>query len=159
MRIDELFDKKVQWKWLVSPAEGEDISTAAFTVSGKTYTVDFFISNLESFVEVHGGLPLEVQELLKRDPDVVDAAFYLQKAGGGQTWELTGTGNQFLVLSTVINIIETFMSMSRGSGVEYLHLSAKEPSRQKLYDRLVSKLPHNKVIWTDDGDKRYLVGV
>lgn len=159
MKLYELFDRKVPWKWLTSPDSGEDISTAAFVVGGKTYLVEFYASNLESFIDDRiGDFPPHIQTIILRDPVIVSVAFYL-RTQKGQTWQITGTGNQYVVLSTVIEIIEKYMSKSKGLGIQYIHLNAKEPSRQKLYDRLLARLPHEKTTWYMDGEKYYLVSV
>lgn len=50
---------------------------------------------------------------------------------------ITKTGNAFVVFSTVYNIIENFIQSYR---VETIQFDAKEPSRQKLYRRLVKTI-------------------
>ena len=54
-------------------------------------------------------------------------------------FNISGTGNAYLVLSTVMSIIQEVVQKT--NPVE-LWFSASEPSRRKLYDRIVSALIH-----------------
>lgn len=160
MKLYEVLQSKVPWQWIHAPSVGRDTATAKFAIDGKTYTVDFYASDLESITDEEDikKQPPHIQNLIHRNPVVADVAFYLQQAKG-QTWGITGTGNQYAVMSTVLDIISAYMSVCRTMGIEYLHLSAKEPSRIKLYDRLLSRMPNDKITWTMIGEKRYLIGV
>lgn len=51
-------------------------------------------------------------------------------------YDLTGTGNAFLVLSTVVDILKEFVTKNKDA-VYKIIFTAKEPSRQRVYDRMV----------------------
>ena len=67
-----------------------------------------------------------------RQPGTWDVQFT-----GNRTTKIIGTGNEYVVFSTILQIMR---EMLQSYSVTQLVFSAAEPSRQKLYNRLVSKL-------------------
>jgi hypothetical protein len=67
---------------------------------------------------------------------------------------LTGTGNAAEVMSTVTDIMREFLQRYKGN-VNRLIFTADEPSRQKLYSRMIQRLLPNWTLTT--GDKKFIV--
>lgn len=59
-------------------------------------------------------------------------------------WGITGTGNAFKVFATLTEIIREFVEQKQP---EYITFSAKEPSRQRLYNRWSKTLAGNKEVY------------
>jgi len=59
-------------------------------------------------------------------------------------YSVTGTGNEFKVFSTVVKIVKIFLNELKRDGVEFerikFYASKTEPSRIKLYEKLVKTL-------------------
>lgn len=66
------------------------------------------------------------------DPTAWDIEF-----SGKGTTKITGTGNEIKVFSTVVQIMKNMLQLYN---IEKFYFTAEEPSRQKLYNRLVDKL-------------------
>lgn len=89
--------------------------------------------------------------LVKFNIDGVNYMFYATVAYGDPTcWEvefsgkgttkITNTGNEIKVFSTVVQIMKNMLQLYN---IETLYFTADEPSRQKLYNRMVDKLLPN----------------
>lgn len=55
----------------------------------------------------------------------------------------TGTGNEFLVFSTALDILKTAIEKKN---IQKLEFSAEEVSRVRMYDRLARRIPHMKLV-------------
>jgi hypothetical protein len=69
--------------------------------------------------------------------------FFLRGSDHGG-YSVTGTGNEFKVFSTVVKIVKIFLNELKREGVEFkrikFYASKTEPSRIKLYEKLVKTL-------------------
>lgn len=124
MRIDELFDKPAPYKWIYNT---NDYHQAIFEINNKTYS--FEASEIDDFTwEI-------VFALSKGENNRYDSV------------KITNTGDQYNVFSTVIEILKNLMSTV---GVHKLVFSSAEPSRTKLYHKMVDTLLPN---WHKSFDK------
>jgi hypothetical protein len=157
MQLHELFDKRIPWHWNSSPTSKRAekyhyTAIAEFEIGDLLYLVEFRRTGKATDKKIKG-LDNKV---------IIDLSFALISGAGTRNpnmkRELTGTGNQYAIFSTVIEIIDDFLR--RAKNVDYLYFSAKEPSRQKLYDRLVSMYEKKSKVWNDAHDgKIYLIKV
>jgi hypothetical protein len=67
-----------------------------------------------------------------------------------QKFGLTGTGNSAEVMSTVVDIMRSFLDKYKDK-IQVLTFSAKEDSRQGLYARMVNRLLPNWTMTQKDG--------
>lgn len=131
----------VPYKWLYIR---EDMAKATFDINGLTYYV--FISEDD---------PVD-------DPHIWDVVFQLADPPPGLgLYDITGTKNAFTVFATVMNIIQEFVS-KRSDDIRAITFTAKEPSRQRLYDRLakmlIQSLPnHWKLFIKQRGVRKYYI--
>lgn len=75
--------------------------------------------------------------------------------------DVTGTGDQFKIFSTVVQIAKDFFK-EYYKNVKAISFTAKEPSRRKLYQHMVKRLSSEnnldyKIISPTDGDEKYVV--
>ena len=115
--LTELFSSKKDWDW-IKHRPNEVI--AAFEVGGIPYR---FLAYCE---DMNGEGPWEVE---------------FKNASSQQTskFGLTGTGNSAEVMSTVVDIMRSFLKQNKDKVTE-LVFTAKEDSRQGLYARMVQRL-------------------
>lgn len=74
---------------------------------------------------------------------------FIAHSDRGSSAKITGTGNEITVFSTVVSIMKEFMDLYHPV---QLHFTADEPSRKKLYHRLIDKLLKN---WIKSFDPEY----
>ena len=156
MRLFELFDNPVsdiEWEETVL---GED---ARFRVGEYVYNVSFSPVPPDAFEEDRS-IPRSLMAMIDNDVAPIDIEFQQYKAapknsfitGTDGTHEITGTGNEIKVFSTVVDIIQNWIS--RNPNEQLVYISAKEPSRVKLYRRMVNSFAKGKKVWelvsTDD---------
>ena len=103
MLLYEVLESPVPWKMKDTQ---EDLLSATFSVGDIEY-----IATFEKFS------PTEWEFL------------FLQK---GLKFGITGTGHEYKVFSTAVDILKHFIQKTKATTFEF---SAKEPSRIKLYDR------------------------
>jgi len=163
MRLVELFDKVVKWKWRSKP--GFFRTWADFTTdSGDQYSVgvvDERINGVRDLYQNNEDAQFLLSDLDGKDK-VINAEFALRGKGSSLGAEydeakhgITGTGNAYVVLSTVINIIEDYI---KNNPAKYLRIVAEEPSRRKLYARMVRAMS-KKTVYTfeNEGNKVFLI--
>ena len=128
--LTELFEPtKKDWEWQF---RGSEEATADFNVGNVPYRFHAY-SNGENDWEV---------EFKVRTYDRSETA---RKTRFG----LTGTGNSAQVMSTVVDIMREFLETYRGK-IDTIGFTAEEPSRQKLYMRMMKRLLPNWTISTYD---------
>ena len=134
--ITELFDKPLEWKWVKNT---NMYHAAKFNINDKTY--DFYVA--------------------KVDDETTDSAWEIgfeleTPAGMPNDVSITKSGDQHKVFSTVIAIMKDFMSWN---AVSRLYFSSEEPSRTKLYNRMVDTLLPNwhKEVTSDWSDGEFMV--
>ena len=116
--LTELFSSSKDWVWLINkPNE----AIAKFKVGDQPYR---FLAYCE---DMNGEGPWEVE-------------FASERGDSNSTrFGLTGTGNAAEVMSTVVDIMRSFLKEHKDKITE-LVFSAKEGSRQGLYARMVQRL-------------------
>jgi hypothetical protein len=118
--VKELFQPGKDWKWSF---QGSEEAVAVFHVGEVPYMFHAY------------GADGEWEAEFKQHGSKLDRS---QKFG------LTGTGNSAEVMSTVVDIMRSFLDKYRDK-IQVLTFSAKEDSRQGLYARMVKRLLPN---WT-----------
>lgn len=118
MKLNEVFDAPL-------PFQLTSDDTGYFNIHGKTYEVYF--------------------DPVENDPTAVEMSFRLRKGVNQQgtldySTDIEGSGDATIVFSTVIAITRKFISRSPNMTKLVFHSKANEPSRLKLYDRMVSRI-------------------
>lgn len=118
--IFEVFNKVLPWEWDDSETSDHHM-TAYFQVDDADYNVEF-----ESSMENQWGFD-----------------FGRSVGKNAPVSTITGTGKQYAVFSTVVDIVKDFI---RQIDPDQLVFSAArdEPSRVKLYDRMVKMFPKDR---------------
>ena len=132
--INELFDSPVDYNIY----RILDVITAKFSVDGIEYEVDFSTGLLKR--HSYDALPDYVKSKLLNF-EYTKINFWKMGATHRRTrptQDITGTGNEFKVFSTVFKIIKDVLKIYENISV--ISFEAKEHSRVKLYDRLVTTL-------------------
>jgi hypothetical protein len=112
-RIDELFKDPDDWDW---DFKGNTECQASFNIDHEFY----------EFLAYTNG-----------NEEQLWAVEFKSLSGG--RFGITGAGNAIRVFATVVDILKDFLSRNQGK-VGGLRFSAKEPSRKKLYLRMVKQL-------------------
>ena len=120
MKLFEVLNNHVIYDWL----QGMDVGmeTAEFDIGGNKYHVNFLDTKYT------------VDQVNKH---CVDISFILFSEDGEMDDSMTGTGNEFKVMATVLETIDDFLHHNHN--VSAISFSAREPSRQRLYKRLVKQ--------------------
>jgi len=117
-RLNELFDKPVAYKRTENTNERKRYT---FSIEGKSYIVQIAHDDTDD------------------SNDAWEVMFFLigsfNNAPSGT--EISGSGSEIKVFSTVVSIIKTFVKSEKP---EVIYFSAKEKSRQSLYAAMVRKL-------------------
>ena len=157
--VTELFEKGYTYK-----DTGNDNHYNFETPDGDKYVVELYRDSVRERSMYERVLKVEMG--ISRDARVVEVVFskkvkrkWDNDSGGGNAYdwdtvEIDRTGNKFYgVLSTVINIIRNEIRDN-----EIIVFSAREASRKRLYDRMVSRLKRvNDIVKIEEGimDKHY----
>jgi hypothetical protein len=149
MRLLELFDKQVPYK-LSQQSEHEYL--AEFTVGEVEYAVfmeaypvrQYLNPEFSKTVGNDNAYEAEMQVFQNSTPrDTVLSVEFIGKSKDIRygTTKILGTGNQFLVFSTIVKIIQEVASKTRP---KWIMFSAEEQSRIKLYHRMIKTLTKNE---------------
>lgn len=115
--------------------------TELFSTSDRADTVNLNqISGYRYSMDVDGKEGAQKYDIFFRPMHVkgmVDVNFYLMD-GGNLRQDITGSGNQFSVFAGVLMAMRRFVASN--TDVYGLHAYAAEPSRAKLYVKLMHKL-------------------
>lgn len=150
MRLVELFTTTKELEW------GEDlgVTTASFyTDDGKQYRITFMDEPLKHLKYSSRHMPdvMDTLDEIPQDAGIIRVEFSLEDAmGHGQTdtkFGKTGTGNQYVVFSTVIDAIKQF---TKKYGYDHVRIVAEGSNRQRLYKRMIRSMPHKKVYVNSD---------
>lgn len=135
MRLLELFDQPVKFEIVQA---WKDQYRATFQIKYKPYQVYIDVHKVATFLSPQAYENEEHQKILNsvidRWPDA-EIAWIEFATATGKTG-ITGTGDAFLVLSTVLRIVLTVASQY---DIEWLCFDAKEPSRIKLYQHMLRR--------------------
>ena len=118
--IFEVFNKTLPWEWDESETSDHHM-TAYFKIDDAEYNVEF-----ESSMEDQWGFD-----------------FGRSVGNSAPVSDITGTGNQYAVFSTVIAIVKDFIRQVDPNQIVF-SAARKEPSRVKLYDRMVKMFPKDQ---------------
>lgn len=132
MLLQEVFNQPYKWEWRMNK---DDVAKAAFYAADGTPYV-FVASILDTELE---------------GVDTWDIEFYRLEDGEynqENRYDITDTGDQFKILSTITDITKSFVEQYQ---VRSMLFSAKEPSRMKLYKRMVRTLLPNWIVEYDIG--------
>lgn len=114
MTLLELFDRVAIHRWTDRPLDTRLTANATFVVKGKRYEVDFYSYSV-------GVTAIEFSK-------VVD---------NGYSAGIEGTGDEIAVFGAVASTIKDYLTQCNPSAIQF---TADEPSRIKLYDRMVKVL-------------------
>lgn len=134
----ELFDRTVKWELLI---DTRSIFRAQFIIDELTYEV-YLDGKWTPDIELDG--PHEVF----RDAWEIHFAMSDHKNHFSDE-KITGTGNAILVFTTVIEIVSHAVDSKNIQTLSFTATS-DEPSRVKLYDRMVKKMISNGWRYIDD---------
>ena len=142
MLLNEVFDKKLPWEW-IQQDQGEHI--ARFDLSDTSgYTV--------SFERQRGRLGVYNWSV----------SFERYEIGSNNrlssSAKITGTGSQYAVFSTVVDIVKSFMGSEDPNQLMFT-ADKQEPSRVALYRRMVKMFPPSayEVEQYADGEEEYFL--
>jgi hypothetical protein len=117
-KLDELFYQSTDWEWNY---KGRKDAEAYFTVGDVKYIFTTYTGDSEGVWE----MDFRAEEVKGERPD--------------DRFAVNGTGNSAQVFSVVASIIKDFLN-EYDSRIEAIQFSAKEPSRKKLYARMLTRL-------------------
>ena len=118
--LTELFKPTGNWEWTF---QGSEEVSAEFKVGKNVYVFYAYTSD-----------PIEANWDVEFKMDTVDSDVPREKR-----FALTGTGNSAEVFANVVDIMRSFLTKYKDR-VDVLTFSASEPSRKKLYQRMVQRL-------------------
>jgi hypothetical protein len=122
----ELFDKVAPFRWTKStPVQ----CSARFTVDGVVYFVEFHTNN---------GKDWDVGFVAKTRTVLPARGMRKSRTIVQQTYMLTGTGNQYLVFSTVMKMMEDFLKEYKPNSLKW-NADKAEESRISLYGSMLGR--------------------
>lgn len=131
MLLTEIFDKTVPWKWVTKPTPY--VGRASFGVGDNKYVVTFEQDYMVVGVPTPDSGP--TTQFLCR--------FRQTNTSKSKQFAITGAGHAFVVFGTVLEIIDAFKSAQPQASIR---LTAEEPSRVRLYSRLLpSRYPGTNI--------------
>lgn len=144
MKLKEIFDKPARVQWYKGTHELE----GRFQIDNEEYAIE---------IEESRG----IYKPGKGGDGVWKIAFYKKThSPQGYKWdyEKTGSGNEIQVFSTVVNaIIDWATSKQYGDRIKEVHFTAKEPSRQKMYNTLAKKMADALGFTVKKSGKKFIV--
>lgn len=129
MLLLELFDKVLPWKWT---EQGDTEATAEFTTpNGQRIRVYLY-----SYSAPTAEYP--------NDPETMELEFNNSGTTGSRmgTSKITDSGEQFLIFATVIDVAKSYMNEHPTTTIDF-SADIDEPSRVKLYDKMMQKMAPN----------------
>lgn len=120
MLLFEIFNKTLPWEWDRKQYTNTNM-VAYFQVDGAEYNVEF-----DSIGENHWS-----------------CEFGRSVGDNAPVSTITGTGNQYAVFATVVDIVKEFMSQNDPDQLMF-SAASKEPSRIRLYDRMLKMFPKDQ---------------
>lgn len=148
MRINELFDKPLEYE-LTKMGNGS--ISATFQTSSIKYLMRMIVTDEEDIkrdgVDLNIGDKTIYEVLFRIDPTDPQA----KKV---DSYGITGTGAAEQIMATVIEIIKNVKQQNPNI---VLYFSAKEPSRAKLYSRLVKNLAAKYEFFKENNISNYIV--
>ena len=137
MLLFELLDKPLEWQETFNSPEG--------------YVAEFNLPDGRTFGTVF--------EFVRDEPPIYEISFSDKQASKQEVHDISNKGSELLIFATVMDIIQTFVADNPDSLV---YFTAKEPSRQKLYNRMVSRFVKpplsSATRVTDNGNLEIIIG-
>jgi len=131
MLLIEVFNQHYKWKW---KENNDKVVKAMFYTNDNT--LYYFVA---AIMNTDNDIPTW---------DVEFARMEEGKYNQINRYDITKTGDQYRILSTIIDITKQFI---KEHNVVCMYLSAEEPSRMKLYKRMVKTLLSNWITQYDIG--------
>ena len=120
MKLNEVFQNAYPWKW---DYFSDTSATAEFvTRDGNTVYAEFEYEGEEQWSFSFG-----------REATTTDRDKHVSSM-------VTGQGDAYQIYATVKEMIQDFLTTEEGQNVAILYFSAHEPSRKKLYKRMLPQL-------------------
>lgn len=147
MYLQEVLNKPFPYKWT--------------SKNPRQYVAQFSLSDgEEDIIVMFDNLRLTSDKAIKTlnvPEDMLGSFGYDVSFAKGNRFDVTGEGNGFRTFATIKNIFFEFMKIAKP--VSFITFTAKESSRQKLYDRMAKMLAH-KYMWNiyygkGESGKRY----
>ncbi len=123
MLLTEVFNAPYEWNWTTT-----DRRYVQALFYDKDNTPYVFTASARDIAPMD-----QAEELVSWEIDFARKS----KDGSSYSWDVTNTGDQHRILATIIDIMRKFVKARK---VISLMFSAKEPSRAKLYQRIVKVL-------------------
>jgi len=150
MRLLELFDRVLPYEVKqTSPHEFD----ATFAVENIKYHVHIELQQVYAFLNpefyrtIGNDAAFEAEkEILDdsfRDDEIIAVEFTATTPGSRPSTDPTGTRNEFLVFSTIVNIIKEII---RKVSPKWVMCSGDSPARAKLYYRMIKTLTRSNPI-------------
>lgn len=138
-KIQEIFDSPTEWRYVSSYSHYDEYKFDLISDDKKftynvTFTITFFEELSEEEFQYTDYVFLYDNYVVEEDDfplKVAKLEFSLSGISYRNEYGITGTGNQFTVFSTVLEILKSWSNDN--SNVDILLFSAKEKSRQRLY--------------------------
>jgi len=142
MKVYEVFNKKVDWEYAAEQVDWEYAAEQAGAVVAK-----FVVGKYEYEVTIDESMTDGVYNI-EFTLDYIDSVYNVDDS----RYNVSGTGNEFLVFATVIDITQDFIAKKHPRGITF---SAKEESRMKLYSRFLKQAPKMGLPSTTEHDTSY----
>ena len=165
MFLIELFDSPVEIKWSKKPRgyNGEfNVDSKGYKIMANVYPMYDLVDNVSEELNywaekdpMHAAEKAEEAQNFLNVIEHIGAEQYIVHifTDDKNSIEVTGGGNTKAVLSTVLN---SFQELKKMVGTNVFSFSAREKSRQKLYDRVFKR--NKKLTYLNrDGSKEYVV--
>ena len=160
MRLLELFDKPLPYT-IEQHSQFDyeaffDVGDTAYNVSMELYPVFEYITPKE--VETSYESASKVFQHIIDNSTKDDWIMIVQFQDDEGNTNVTGKGNQFLVFGSVFHIITTVMNAREP---KWLMMSAEEPNRARLYDRMIRRYVGNNILRYNSpyGEHNFMVQV
>ena len=145
MKLCEVFDSKTDWKWTTKSSTYWE---ARMKINEHEYKFDIELIYDDTLTDHY-----KIENPLENSWAV---QFILLKTGNEyvRSHSITGTGNELQVFTSVLEMIHEFVNEQHPTALVF---SASQPSRIKLYDKMVSRLSQKVIISNLRREKVYYV--
>lgn len=152
MILQELFDTKGNIDWDEEQSGGRMVGEFSVGQTTGTISANYMSkAKLGRNIEYYTDKPIDPQLAAQLGDDGVEIEFYI---GNQQT--ITGLGGKdvYAIFAIVKNSINDIISRLNP---DFLFFTAEEPSRRKLYDRMVKGTNHFTYVNRSDVGKGYVI--
>ena len=153
MILQELFDKPTNIDWEYPDSDSMRGSFKVGGISGRIFAEAMNKEDLENSIESYSGKPVGKFAYYIGDFGV-SVEFIM--AGGQQNITGLSGKNAFAVFATIKTGINDIVTTLKP---DFLYFSANEPSRRKLYDRMIKGTKHFTYVTKDGNRKGYVIAL